>query len=74
MKNQLKKTTSLMLDKHTYHRIVVISMVRKMFFGEKDASISSIVNQAIAEYLNNHEDEIQKLMDRYHEEGGCANL
>ena len=72
--SQLKKMTSLMLNKHTYHRIVVISMVRKMFFGEKNASISSIVNQAIEEYLNNHDEEIQKLMDRYHDEGGCANL
>ena len=72
--SQLKKITSLTLNKNTYHRIVVISMVRKMFFGEKNASISSIVNQAIEEYLNNHDEEIQKLMDRYHEEGGCANL
>lgn len=72
--SQLKKMASLMLNKHTYHRIVVISMVRKMFFGEKNASISSIVNQAIEEYLNNHDEEIQKLMDRYHDEGGCANL
>lgn len=72
--NQLKKVVSLVLYKHTYHRIVVISMVRKMFFGENDATISAIVNQAIEEYLQNHEEEIQKLMDRYHNEGGCANL
>ena len=72
--SQLKKMVSLMLNKHTYHRVVVISMVRKMFFGENSATISSIVNQAIEEYLQNHEDEIRELMDRYHNEGGCADL
>ena len=72
--NQLKKVTSLTLYKHLYHRIVVISMVRKMFFGENDATISSIVNQAIDEYLKNHDEEIKKLMERYHDEGGCADL
>lgn len=70
----MKKLTSLMVEKHLYHRIVVISMIRKMFFGEKDATISSIVNQALEEYLTNHDKEIKDLMDRYHEEGGCANL
>lgn len=74
MKNQLKKITTLNLDRRAYHQIVVISMVRKMFFGEKSASISSIVNKAIEEYLQNHDEEIQKLMDRYHKEGGCAEL
>ena len=72
--SQLKKMVSLILNKHTYHRVVVISMVRKMFFGENSATISSIVNQAIEEYLQNHEDEIRELMDRYHNEGGCADL
>lgn len=72
--NQLKRTTTLTLFKHTYHRIVVISMVRRMFFGENDATISSIVNQAIEEYLQNHDEEIQELMNRYHDEGGCADL
>lgn len=70
----MKKLTSLMVEKHLYHRIVVISMIRKMFFGEKDATISSIVNQALEEYLANHDKEIKDLMDRYHDEGGCANL
>lgn len=70
----MKKLTSLMVEKHLYHRIVVISMIRKMFFGEKDATISSIVNQALEEYLINHDKEIKDLMDRYHDEGGCANL
>lgn len=71
---QLKKKVLLYLNVGLYHKVSVISMVRKMFFGEKNTSISSIVNQAIDEYLKNHDEEIQKLMDKYHNEGGCADL
>lgn len=72
--NKTKKVVSLVLNKQTYHRVVVLSMVRKMFFGEKNATISSIINQATEEYLKNHEDEIHELMNRYHNEGGCADI
>lgn len=72
--NKIKKVVSLVLNKQTYHRVVVLSMVRKMFFGEKNATISSIINQATEEYLKNHEDEIHELMNRYHNEGGCADI
>lgn len=71
---QLKKKVLLYLNVGLYHKVSVISMVRKMFFGEKDTSISSIVNQAIDEYLKNHDEEIRNMMDRYHKEGGCGTI
>lgn len=72
--NQLKKITSIVFDKHLYHRLVIISMVRKICFNEKNASVSAIVNTAITEYLQNHDAEIKEMMDKYHNEGGCADL
>ena len=32
------------------------------------------IESAVREYLQNHDKEIQELMDKYHDEGGCAEL
>ena len=74
MKNQSKRVLSVWFDKELYKKIHKIHMVKNSFFGDKDFTMSYFIETVIEEYLHNHEEEIQKLMDIYHDEGGCANL
>ena len=69
-----KKTTGYYIEKELHHKLCVLCMVRKFFFGDKTGSKSMIVNDAIREYFINHREEIEKLMDDYHAQGGCGEL
>lgn len=70
----MKFTTSLMIEQPLHTKLSQYSAIRKMFFGEKDMSMSNIVNAALKEYFDNHSEEINKIMEEYHAKGGCANL
>ena len=70
----MKFVTTIMFDSEVHTKLSKLSAIRKNFFGEKNMSMSGIVNTAMKEYFENHSDEIDALMDRYHSEGGCANL
>ena len=70
----MKKNICVSISKENYHKLNVISSIRKFFFREHDASISAIIEHALNEYFDTHEKEITELMERYHQEGGCATL
>lgn len=70
----MKKTVCMMISKDNYHKINIIATVRKNYTDDVHSSMSSIIDDAITEYLINHEDEIKKMMDEYHEQGGCFEL
>lgn len=75
MFQKTKKTrrADFTLDYDTYHKLNIIATVKKNFFDDT-ASMSKIVNAAIQEYFDNHAEEIQKMMDEYHEKGGLFYL
>lgn len=64
---------SVYLDKEINHKFLVFYNVKKRFFDKKITE-SAIIKQAIEEYIENHKDEIEKMMDKYHEQGGCMEL
>jgi len=74
MKEQTKRVLSVWFDKELYRKIHKIHMVQNFFFGKKEFTMSYFVETAIREYFDNHDEEIKALMDKYHDEGGCANL
>lgn len=69
-----KKFTGYYMEKELDHKLCILSMVRRYFFEDNNGSKSKIVNDAIREYFINHKTEIEKLMDEYHAQGGCAEL
>lgn len=69
-----KKMMGVVISKEVYRKIHVINMVKKYFLSDKDYTISSMVEDAIKEYFVNHNNDIQKMMDEYHEKGGCGDL
>lgn len=70
----MKKTACVSLSKETYHKVHVLHVIRNYFFGEKNFTISSMVEDAIIEYFSNHKDEIDAIIKKYREEGGCMHL
>lgn len=74
MKDQTKRVMSVWFDKKLYKKIHTIHMVNNMFYGNKEFTMSYIVENAIREYFENHSEEIRKLMNKYHDDGGCADL
>lgn len=68
-----KKTCCISMDRDIRHKLLVIYTVKKRFFDE-ETTISGIVNQALSEYFRNHNDEIDKMMNEYKEQGGCLKL
>ena len=58
-----------MLDDELYRKIYNISYVQKHVYGIKSASMSSIVNKALQEYIDNHKEELNALFDVYREKG-----
>lgn len=64
---------SVYLEKEINHKFLVIYTVKKKFF-DKNTTESGIIKQAIIEYFENHKDEINKMMEEYHEKGGCMEL
>lgn len=70
----MRKACCVSLSKETYHKIHVLHSVKKWFFNEKDGTLSGIVEQAIKEYFENHKEEIDDVMRKYHEHGGCFDL
>lgn len=69
-----RRIAGIMLDRNTYRTLCKIIMIKKNFFDDHSASMSNIVNDALNEYLINHDGEIKKLIDEYHKKGGCAEL
>lgn len=61
------------LDKETNHKFLTVFNVKKRFF-DKNTTESGIIRQAIVEYLENHNEEINKMMEEYHAQGGCMKL
>ena len=57
-----------------YRKVHTVNMIKKYFFDEKEFSISAMVEEALNEYFDKRKDEIQKIMDEYHEKGGCGDL
>ena len=72
--SQFTKVISLVIRKDLYHKLVIVSMVMKMFYGDKRMSKSTLINIAIDEYFKNHDAEIKELMRKYHDDGGCADI
>lgn len=70
----MKKNMCVSIGKENYHRLHVIVSIKKFFFGEHSVSMSSIIEQALDEYFDTHKEEIDNLMKRYHEKGGCGDL
>ena len=64
---------SVYLDNDLNHKFLVIFNVKKRFFDKKTTE-SGIIKQAIAEYIENHKEEINKMMEEYHKHGGCMEL
>lgn len=64
---------SAYLSRDIMHKLQIISTIDKWFFGNKTTA-SSIIEKALVEYFENHKDEIGKMMDEYHEKGGCFRL
>ena len=69
-KSETRTTVGFSLDKQLVHKLQVIYTVDKYFFGNK-TTLSGIIDKALTEYFDNHAEEIQKMMDEYHEKGGC---
>lgn len=74
MKDQTKRAMCVLFDKKLYKKIHTIHMVKNLFYGNKECTLSGIIESAVKEYLNNHNEEIQNMMDQYHKDGGCADL
>lgn len=72
-KTKKTRRADFTLDYDLYHKLNIIATVKKNFFDDT-ASMSKIVNAAIQEYFDNHAEEIQKMMDEYHEKGGLFYL
>lgn len=70
----MKYITSVVLEQPLHTKLSTLSSIKKNFFGEKDMTLSKIVNIALEEYFINHDEEIKTLMDNYHSQGGCAEL
>ena len=64
---------TISMDKQIRHKLLIIYTVKKRFF-DNDTTISGIVDGALSEYFENHKDEINEMMDKYHEQGGCFEL
>ena len=71
---QKKKTICFSIDRDIVKKLKTIHMVDRIFFDHKETTLSGIVEKALTEYFENHKEEINKMMDDYHEQGGCANL
>ena len=69
-----RRTAGIMIERETYRMLCKLSMIRKGFFCDPTASISDIINDALTEYFENHNEEITKLLAEYHKQGGCAEL
>lgn len=74
MRDQTKRVLSVWFDKRLYKKLHTIHMVNNMFYGNKDFTMSYLVENAIKEYFDNHDEELNALMDKYHNDGGCAEL
>lgn len=70
----MKYVTTVSFEQPLHTKLSTLSSIRKNFFGEKDMTLSGIIKIALEEYFINHNEEIQEIMDRYHREGGCADL
>ena len=70
----MKKQVGVTLDPQIMHTLEILYVVRRYFFEEKGITRSGIIETAIKEYFDNHREEINTLMDEYHERGGAFKL
>lgn len=73
MKRASRTAVCFSLDRKIIHKLQVIYTVDKRFFGN-NTTLSGIVEKALTEYFDNHAEEINKMMNEYHEKGGCFEL
>jgi len=61
------------IEKDLKHKLLILSAVKKKM-KRNPYAMTDIVEDALYEYFENHDDEIKKLMDEYHDQGGCFEL
>jgi len=69
-----KATIVACVDCETNRKIRMMYFVQNVFFDNKEVTISSIVQKALQEYFEKHDDEYQKTLDDYHKNGGWLEL
>lgn len=60
---------SVMMDKDIHFKLMITALYQRMFQGNKHASASEIVNQALVEYINEHNDEIENALSEMKKRG-----
>lgn len=66
---QKRERVSICLDKDLHFKLSIVSFGQKYGLGNKNASMSGIVNDAVREYLVNHSDEVDRAMDEFRKRG-----
>lgn len=68
-----KHNMCIRIEKDIRHKLLIIYTVKKKFF-DKETTISGIVNDALREYFENHDEKIKDMMKKYNDNGGCFDL
>lgn len=58
-----KENVTVAMDRDMHTKLFMISFVRKCKFGDKKATMSKIINDALNEYFNNHKEDVDKAME-----------
>ena len=69
-----KRQLCIVIDKQLSSKLHMYYTIKRIFFDEKNTTISGIVETALTEYFQNHAEETNKMMKEYHDKGGCADL
>jgi hypothetical protein len=69
-----KMTVGACIDMEIYRKVRMMHFVENVFFDNKNVTISSIIQEALKEYFENHDDEYKKMIDKYYENGGWLEL
>lgn len=69
-----KCTVCFSIDRDNKHKLIVLNTVKRRYKKDRESSMSEIVDTAIEEYFENHKEEIDALMEEYHEHGGGIDL
>lgn len=67
------KSVAICMNRKLRVKLMNLYTVKKRF-NHENVTISGIVDDALAEYFINHKSEIDELMKRYHDQGGCIEL
>ena len=55
-----KHDVTVSMDNDMHSKLILISFAQKYRMGKKNASMSSIIHQALLEYFDNHKDEMDE--------------